>query len=245
VTQEWLRALDEDLRVIREISYEFQQELVTKRLAASPPEQQNMFQPGDLVLFQLDPSKPRPTKLSPAYLGPYRVIGQIKNDVRCRHMVTEVVKIFHVERLKLYTGKEEDAYEAAKVDYDQYLVSHINGYRGDPLKRSTLEFEVVFADGDIVWLPYSPDLANNAALQEFIQLRPQLFPLRFTAKVATSVLSRLRKLPVQGVNPGDVFYVDLRQWGEEWYQTVLSPRYCHHLVRHRGSLGTLASTQSA
>jgi len=156
-------------------------------------------------------------------MGPYHVIGQIKNDVRCRHMVTKIVRIFHVERLKLFTGSEEEGYEAAQVDYDQYLVSHVNGYRGNPLKRSTLEFEVVFADGDIIWLPYSPDLSNNAALLDFIQLRPQLFPLTYSAKEASSVLARIRKQPIQGVAPGDVFYVDLRQWGEDWYQTTSLP----------------------
>jgi hypothetical protein len=223
VTHAWLQALDEDLRLVRGISQQFQAELIAKRLAETPPERQNMYQPGDLVLFQLDPSKPRPTKLTPTFLGPYRVIGQVKNDVHCRHVVTEVVKVLHVERLKIYSGSEEEAYKAAMVDYDQYLVSHVNGYRGDPLHRSTLEFEVVFADGDVLWLPFRPDLASNAAFQAFSRIRPQLFPLSFNARDANRMIATLRRQPIQDVAPGDTIYCDLRQWGEDWYETISLP----------------------
>ena len=223
VTDAFLRALDEDLRTVRDASHRFQADLIARRLADTPPERQNQYQPGDLVLFQLDPTKPRPTKLTPQFLGPYRVIGQVKNDVHCRHIVTEVVKVYHVERLKIYSGSEEDAYTAAMVDYDQYLVSHVNGYRGDPLLRSSLEFEVVFADGDVLWLPFRPDLSSNAAFQAFVQLRPQLFPLTYSARDATRVMTQFRRMPIQGIAPGDTAYVDLRQWGEAWYQTVSLP----------------------
>jgi hypothetical protein len=88
--------LDEDLRIIREISTKFQAELIATRLAQTPEDKQNKFQPGDLVLFQLNPDQPKPTKLTSPYLGPYEVLRQVKNDVEVRHVSLGVVKQFHV-----------------------------------------------------------------------------------------------------------------------------------------------------
>ena len=47
VTHAWVKALDADLKHIRSISGKFQAELIATRLAATPEETQNMFQPGD------------------------------------------------------------------------------------------------------------------------------------------------------------------------------------------------------
>jgi len=92
ISNAWVRALDQDLKHIRSVSAKFQAELIAERLAATPEETQNVFQPGDFVLFRLNPDNPLPTKLSSPFLGPYKVIQQRKNDVECQHLVMGTIK---------------------------------------------------------------------------------------------------------------------------------------------------------
>jgi len=78
ITSAWVRGLDEDLRHIRAKSSAFQDELIKARTQDTPDETQNRYQAGDFVLFQRDPSVPRPTKLASPYTGPFEVIQQTK-----------------------------------------------------------------------------------------------------------------------------------------------------------------------
>ena len=148
ITSAWIKALDEDLRHVRAVSAKFQQELVQERTKDTPEEFQNKYQAGDFVLFQRDPNVPRPTKLSSPYTGPYEVIQQRKNDVECRHVVMGNIKVLHVTRLKLFTGSREEAYQAALLDADQFVIRKIHYWRGNPEKRSEMFFWVEFDDGD-------------------------------------------------------------------------------------------------
>ena len=96
ITSAWVRGLDEDLRHIRAKSSAFQDELVKARTQDTPDETQNRYQPGDFVLFQRDPTVPRPTKLASPYTGPFEVIQQTKNDVECRHLVMGNLSLIHI-----------------------------------------------------------------------------------------------------------------------------------------------------
>ena len=199
ITNAWVRALNQDLKHIRSVSSAFQADLIAKRLAATPEETQNVFQEGDLVLFRLK-------KLSSPFLGPYRVIQQRKNDVECRHLVLGTVKWFHVTRLKLFHGTEDDGYPAALLDADQHVVRQILRWKGDPLKRTTMEFKVEFEDGEVIWLPYSKDLDESAPYGIFIDDHPYLFPLRFKANQVARQITALRKLPITSVKPNDIVW---------------------------------------
>ena len=63
---------------------------------------QNIFQEGDLLLYDLrGPDKDfLPSKLTTPYKGPYVVISQYKNDITCRHANIGTVQVFHVDRVK-------------------------------------------------------------------------------------------------------------------------------------------------
>ena len=224
ITNAWVRALDQDLKHIRAISAKFQAELIAERLAATPPETQNTFQEGDLVLFRLNPDQPLPTKLSSPFLGPYRVIQQRKNDVECRHLVMGTVKWFHVTRLKMFHGSEEDGYKAALLDADQHVIRRILRWKGDPMKRTTMEFKVEFDDDDILWLPYTKDLDDSVQFGQYIEEQPYLFPLRFKANQVTKQITALRRQPITVVQPEDLVYVELRcAYGLDWYDTLSIP----------------------
>jgi hypothetical protein len=53
----------------------------------------------------------------------------------------------------MWHGTAEEAFRAAMLDNDQYIVDSIIAYRGDPDQRTSMEFEVQFNDGTVVWKP--------------------------------------------------------------------------------------------
>lgn len=222
---EFVRLLDADLRALWSASSEYQSTLIAKRGGNADPALQNQFQPGDLVLFQRDPSKPLPNKLSTAFVGPYEVKSQYKNDVQCKHIIIGSVHTFHVERLKLYTGSRLEAERVAKLDHDQYDVEAILYYRGDPLQRTTMEFWIKFSDGDARWVTWNPDLFNSLPYEHFCRSRPELMPLIYTVEVAKSRIKEIKSAPITDVHPGLRIFVDLRTRGPcTWYDSIGLPR---------------------
>ena len=223
VLPDYIKLLDENIKTVRDLSKKFQDNLVLERTLNTPAEKQNMYQPGDLVLFQLNPDNPRPTKLSPRYVGPYEVIHQYRNDVRCKHIVLGHFKEFHVERLKIFHGTLEQAKKIAMLDNDQYVIEKFLSYRGDPAKRSTVEFFIQFADDSKVWLPYSKDLFETVQYEEFCRSRPELILLLYDSKVANGMIASCNKSPIIEVQPGDVVFIDLRSYGATWYASLSLP----------------------
>jgi hypothetical protein len=234
----YLSLLNDNLVAIRSLSYKYQQALIKKRSNTVTEATQNKFQPGDLVLFQLDPSKPLPSKLSPKFLGPYSVIQQIKNDVQCKHVNLGRISTLHVERLKPFFGTLEDAKTISLIDENQYIISSFMDYRGDPLLRTTLEFLILFADSSKVWLPYSKDISDTLPFEEFCRANLQLYSLLFTADAAKTWIREINRKAITEIIPGDKVYVDLRSYGASWFQNLELPfkpgqRYViHYEYRH-------------
>jgi hypothetical protein len=223
---EFVKLLDADLRSLWETSKEYQRKLVAERSSANgDPEKQNLFQPGDLVLFQIDTSVPRPSKLTMKYKGPYEVLSQYKNDVQCKHLCMKNISTFHVERLKLYTGTRDSAEKLALLDYDQYEVDEILYYRGNVDMRSNMEFCVRFKDGEERWVTWSQDLFNSVPYETFCRKHSPLFPLLFTVEEAERQRKQINSTAITEVSPGSAIYLDLRErGGSTWYNSIGLPR---------------------
>ena len=114
--------------------------------------------------------KLRPSKLTPAYKGPYEVVSQRNNDVTCRHLVGGQIETFHLSRVKIFHGNRDDAYKAALLDNDQYVIKEVLAYRGDPLTRTTMEFEVQFEAGSVVWLPWTKELFDTVPYEPSVAI---------------------------------------------------------------------------
>ena len=211
VTNAWVIALDADLKKIRQISADYQRLLVEERTRATPEQLQNKYQPGDIVIWERDLSKPKPHKMDAPFTGPWEVIHQKRNIVRCRHLADpEREQSFFVERLHLYVGSPASAEEAAQRDLEQYAVKAVKGWRGDPKNRSRMQFWVEYDDGDAMWVTWKPDLVRCDVWQDYMHAQPELFELRFPFMHVSRNIARLRDQPITGVQPGDVIYVDLR-----------------------------------
>jgi hypothetical protein len=225
-TSEYVKLLSANLELISAISRRFQENIVQERTKSSRPEKQNQFQPGDFVLLQMNPNEFLPSKLYPRFKGPYEVVQQYKNDVECRSLIYGSISKFHVSRLKLFHGEcseaelRDRAFKMAQIDNDQYVVLTIHAYTGDVERRSTMHFEVEFVDASRVWLPFSKDLFQTEQFEEFVNRNPELLLLKHTVEVARVISREINSAPITAVNVGDTVFVDLRQYGCEWYESL-------------------------
>ena len=221
-THEFVRLLDQNLKILDKKSREYQQAIIAKR--RNTQVEQNIYQPGDFVLFLPD-HRPPNSKLSPKYIGPYIVINQIKNDVQARHLSSGAVHVLHVERLKRFYGTTEQAKEAANIDYDQHEVTCITGYRGDINQRKSMQFEIQFNAGDKIWKYFCKDIYETTYFEEYCRQHPELKPLLQTKQASEKYMRELNKQPIEEFHPGDTAYVNLRYVGYEKYMQFNLPNH--------------------
>ena len=98
----FVETLDANLKEVGSKSRLVQEKFAAERVASTPPDKQNVYYKGDLVLWKWDSTKPLPNKLATNFKGPYKVIRHKKNDVECRHLVIKNVCIFDVSHVKMF-----------------------------------------------------------------------------------------------------------------------------------------------
>ena len=101
------------------------------------------------------------------------------------------------------------------------MVEKILAWRGGPFKRTTMEFEVLFADGDIVWKVWDVDLSNTIHFEDFCRANRQLYLLLITVERTRIEIKDINRQPITEVKPGDVVFVDLRYFGTYIYDEIL------------------------
>ena len=218
---DYVVSVDAQVQALRNASRAHQDQVAQER-KAKQEQGHHHFQRGDFVLLQRS-SDFRESKLSPKHIGPFEVIAQHKNDVTARHLAHGNVEVLHLSRLSLFAGTREEALQMALLDRDHFIVKQILAYRGDIDQRSTMEFEVEFADGDVKWLTYSLDLFNTIPYEIFCRGHPELRFLLLSAKVALTERKRIKNSNIDLVQPGDKVFVNLRSYSEQWYQTLALP----------------------
>jgi hypothetical protein len=211
-----LKALDEDLLIVRDLSYKHRAAIIEKRQKPND-RPQNIYQPGDLVLR--DVGRPKESKLSPNYAGPYQVVSQTKNDVTCKHIVLHFIEKFHVTTLGMFHGTPEEAHRMALLDKNQHVVRYIDAHRGEPTHRTGMEFGTRFEDGDYLWLPYSKDISDTSAFARYCSSKLELQFLLLTARQAQKRIAELnaKVIPIEYLHRK--FYLPLRFFGENFYDS--------------------------
>ena len=130
------------------------------------------------MIFKHNINKPLQSKLLTRYAGPYEVLKHVKNDVECRHLALKNIKVFYVGALKPFTGSLESAKELTMVDADQFEVGSIIAHRGNPYKRTNMEFLVQFRDDKgPTWVVFSDDLYKTLQYEDYCSSRPMLWKL--------------------------------------------------------------------
>lgn len=217
---EFLKMLDEDLMRVRAAAQLVQQQQQSKRVLHGAI---NAYAIGDFVLFDEASKGFRDQKLKLRYSGPYIVVSVHKADVTCKHIVTAKEKVFHMDDLKPFIGSLPAAYSAAQCDDDQYIIEGIIDYYGDPLRRSSMEFLVLFEGNDEVWVRYNIDLAASSPFQQYVKSQPELEPLTVTSETWRQMNADYNRLGIQGVAPGTTCLVNLKSWGDEYYRSLELP----------------------
>lgn len=223
-THSYIRLLDANLKMIREISAEYQANIKAKRIENPPDQAANRYAAGDLVLFRSTKEK-RMDKLTPRNLGPLEVIRHIPdtNWVEVRDLIYGNVRTIDMSDLQVYFGDKESAKRMAEYDHDQYQIDRIGGHRGHPETRTTMEFLVHFLDGTSAWLPWTRDLADTKQFEAYCDSLPQLHQLLQDASVASRLKISAKKSDITLVSPKSVVYVDIREWGPgTWYSNLAS-----------------------
>jgi len=184
----------------------------------------NKFVKGDFVLFHAE--NDYAMKLSLQFKGPWEVIQSRKDEVQCRHLSTHIVEWLKLDRLKPFFGDKASAERAAMLDADEYVVTEVRYFIGDPVIRTSLEFEVHYADGDWQWRTWSRELAKTKAFEEFCVATPGLSILLMTANESMLHVTKLSKMVIAQNVLSSWRYVQLRHVNEYWYSiTLLLPNY--------------------
>ena len=224
-----LEHLNANLETLHKASKSYQDNLKRERAAKGVrPDEQNVYQSGDLILFDKG-AKVHP-KMSHRYAGPFKVKSQYKNDIDCQHLVTGQVVRVDVQDVKLYPGTEETGYQMALRDHDQHEIDTILHYTGDRERRSSMVFTIRFKDGDVREVPYSQDLFDSIPYEEFCAQRRYLYHLIFPVDRAKKYVTEKRNQPITEFKPGDEVYVDIRVFGDVWYDALALPD--SHLVTY-------------
>lgn len=211
---DYIKRLDSDLAEIRRRSIEYQQQLIKSKTGVNP-EAVNRYQAGDYVLLDaLFDGSLKEFKLKHRYLGPYQVIKQYKNDVEVRHLVEDSVHTFVVDTLKPFFGNDEEAFRAALIDFNRFIVKSILGYSGDPLLRSKCDFLVQYESDTKAWLSYNhKEIGSLLAFENYCRAHPALFPLLFSSVDANKEVNRLKKIEINNYAVKESIFINIRFFG--------------------------------
>jgi hypothetical protein len=222
---DFLRRLDKDLSIVRELSQELQDNIVRKRQKDN--ESIPIYLPGDFILWNSreNPCDHLPEKLTTAWKGPYEVVKQTKNDIECTHVVLGEDAVVHVSRVKPFFGTREEAEQVAMTDKDQVGIVSIDWAEGNPYVRTSMRFGVTWVDG-FQTIDFNPDLAASKPFHDFVLSQPYLFPLRFTREEARKEVSKINKNSINSVIIGETVYLSLRYFDgtkSTWYDNLSLP----------------------
>lgn len=236
---EYVRRLNENLQLLKQISSEHQRKVQEERLKVNREDaRKNRYEPGDFILEVHNPGRHRDNKLRMKFNGPYEVIEQIKNDITVKDLLTGMQRPrqLRAEMCKPFYGTPVEARDMAMQDKSQYAVDRILGYKGDIWKRTSMYFLVRFTDGDEVWLPNTDDLWTTEAYERYAQSNPELHHLTLDASFVPAYRARINKSAITEVEPGDtIYYWDIRSYGEGWFQGLELPEayYKKYVMPHR------------
>jgi hypothetical protein len=119
----------------------------------------------------------------------------------------------------MFYGNASQAQDAALRDDDQYFVDCILEYRGDPDRRTTMEFLVRYMDESEHWVNYSPDIYQTEAFEYFCNHRPELKILLQPSNMVRSYISAISRQQIPTHQQNQHGFVNLRIYGSTWYDT--------------------------
>ena len=174
------------------------------------------YVPGDFIMYKIPQSK---LKVKSPLLGPYRVISHENNNILCQHPCKTYTQVLHAENVYIFYGTYEQALDTALRDDDQFFVTEILNYRGNPEKRSEMEFLVLYQDESTHWIKYSSDISSTEIFETYCSTYPELnIVLQHSSKQKSFIRTLNAKhfpLHIQHTSA----YMNLRAYGSAWYDS--------------------------
>ena len=226
---EILKLLDQDLKTLRDTSLKFQTQLATQRTKGNYPIVH--YQAGDLILWNpREHSRAfKESKLSPNWLGPYKVLEQKDNDIKCVHLCMGTTWTFHNDRVKPYPDTEAQGIIDARLDYNQFVIKSFNSFSGNPHLRTSMQFSIDFIVNEEIetsLVNYSNDIADTEQFSDYVHSINYLFPLRYAASLAKLEINKINKSSIKDINVNDVLWLNLRFFdGKDrtWFDSLNLP----------------------
>ena len=134
--------------------------------------ERTVYEPGELVLVSYK-TRP-PSKLHARWAGPFEVTKMEANTIFLRDLTGGPNRDVDVSRVKPFIrdGLVEPQAVAA-ADLGETEVIEIVAHRGSPRKRSEMEFQVNWSDGDTTWEPWE-NVRRLAVLDDYVKKLPRL-----------------------------------------------------------------------
>jgi len=225
---QFVRSLDEHLERLRENSRAFHLNVQRRRAAGYPVTQ---YQETDLVLFDnMTLGMGRDKMLDARWAGPFQVIAQEGNAVKCTHVNLNSEHEFHVSELKLFQGDLQAAQRVARFDKQQFEVRRIQWHKGDPSRPTTLVFRTEFADGDIKDIPYCQDIQACEAFAQYCRSKPYLEKYTHMGAARQTFLESLKDRRDQRMVDGAQCWVNIQCYNADslWADKLLLPDQPQH-----------------
>ena len=112
------------------------------------------------------------SKLAARWAGPFRIISRKANSVELEDLTGGPSKTVDVSRLKPFlVAPGVDVKAVAAADLGEASVDAILAHRGNVRKRSSLEFQVQWSDGDVTWEPWEK-VKKLSAVDDYIKTHP-------------------------------------------------------------------------
>jgi hypothetical protein len=110
-----------------------------------------------------------PSKLSARWAGPYRVTKRAANNAVLEDLTGGPSKTVDVSRLKVFiVAPGVDVQAVAAADLGEAQVDSVLAHKGTARKRSSLEFQIQWSDGDITWEPWER-VKKLAVVDEYVK----------------------------------------------------------------------------
>ena len=113
-----------------------------------------------------------PSKLAARWAGPFRIMSRKANSVELEDLTGGPSKTVDVSRLKPFlVAPGVDVKAVAAADLGEASVDAILAHKGNARKRSSLEFQVQWSDGDVTWEPWEK-VKKLSAVDDYIKTYP-------------------------------------------------------------------------
>jgi hypothetical protein len=113
----------------------------------------------------------------------------------------------------------------AQLDNNQFNIVSINYFTGNPHLRTSMSFNVTFAD-ETVDLDFNHDFADTQQFRDYTRSKPILFPLTGTRSAMLKAIALKRTIPITDYNIGQTVHLDLRIYDglkASWFDTLDLP----------------------